>query len=513
MGINDTYASNLGGGWIFISILLFIIGLGLLITIHELGHLMFAKIFKVYCTDFSIGFGPKIVHIKRKNAETAFNIGVLPLGGYVAMYNGDEDDELPEGVKIPPERSLRGVARWKRILIMLAGIMMNFALAFVIFFISSSCFPQTQPCIWLDVKEEALANVVLKDDTVGFGNNDYIFNHQITYQDGSWKSVSDAEKVSSKIFYLISNDSFALDGDTSGKKYVALITYQMQNINDTDISQNIFLVESDETVINEGTYYKKYPLVTDNQLTLYKNKENDSFLIPVLYAESLNRDVKFNNDTKEEDFNYRTDTEGKTIINEMSIKLKSGAESFNSLGVSFYKYEYWNGWNSFKVAGNMWLKSTTVIGESIGSLFVGKGWDQVGGPIAMYTQTTAILQNNPFYVYLNVWGMISVNLAIINLLPFPGLDGWQVLTEIVESCVNGVKKAKYNKKVKNNGVIDNEVVDSDASSTLEIGKAEVYKPWRIPKKVTLIMRIIGFILLGLFIIFIFVKDFIGLIGV
>ena len=72
-----------------LSLILFFIALGVLITIHELGHFIAAKSFKVYCSDFSIGFGPKIVNIKRKNGETNFKIGVFPVGGYVSMY-GEE---------------------------------------------------------------------------------------------------------------------------------------------------------------------------------------------------------------------------------------------------------------------------------------------------------------------------------------------------------------------------------------------------------------------------------------
>ena len=64
-----------------LSILLFLIALGVLITIHEFGHFIAAKSFKVYCTDFSIGFGPKILKIKRKKGETTFSLGILPFGG------------------------------------------------------------------------------------------------------------------------------------------------------------------------------------------------------------------------------------------------------------------------------------------------------------------------------------------------------------------------------------------------------------------------------------------------
>ena len=89
-----------------LSLVLFFIALGVLVTIHEFGHFIAAKSFKVYCTDFSIGFGPKIVKIKREKWETTFSIGVLPLGGYVSMLGEDDEESVPEGIVVTKERTL-----------------------------------------------------------------------------------------------------------------------------------------------------------------------------------------------------------------------------------------------------------------------------------------------------------------------------------------------------------------------------------------------------------------------
>ena len=73
----------------------------------------------------------------------------------------------------------------------------------------------------------------------------------------------------------------------------------------------------------------------------------------------------------------------------------------------------------------------------------------MGGPVAIFTQTTSILQNNPFNYYLKTWGIISVNLALFNLLPFPGLDGWQMLVTLIEGGVNFFKRIFYRNKYAN----------------------------------------------------------------
>lgn len=117
-----------------LNILLFLLALTAIICIHELGHLLAAKFFKVFCFEYSIGMGPRLYTKKFK--ETTFSIRALPIGGYVAMA-GEQD--LNEEVRqeynvdeIPKERTLPGIAIWKRIIIFLAGIIMNFILGYLI---------------------------------------------------------------------------------------------------------------------------------------------------------------------------------------------------------------------------------------------------------------------------------------------------------------------------------------------------------------------------------------------
>lgn len=92
-----------------------------------------AKLFNVYCHEFSIGMGPKL--FSKKGKETTYSIRALPIGGYVAMAG--EKDENPGGEEysdedIPKERTINGVHPIKRIIIMSAGIIMNFILALVL---------------------------------------------------------------------------------------------------------------------------------------------------------------------------------------------------------------------------------------------------------------------------------------------------------------------------------------------------------------------------------------------
>lgn len=109
------------------TLIYFIIILGVIVFIHELGHLLVAKAFNVYCREFAIGFGPVLKKIQGK--ETVYSIRALPLGGFVSMA-GESDVDVDD---IEFSRTLKGIHPFKRILIMLAGIFSNVVLAFVIF--------------------------------------------------------------------------------------------------------------------------------------------------------------------------------------------------------------------------------------------------------------------------------------------------------------------------------------------------------------------------------------------
>ncbi len=109
------------------TIVYFIVILGIIVFVHELGHLISAKAFNVYCREFSIGFGPVIKKIKRN--ETTYSIRALPLGGFVSMA-GEVGVDIED---IDPSRTLKGIHPFKRIIIMLAGVFANVVLAFVIF--------------------------------------------------------------------------------------------------------------------------------------------------------------------------------------------------------------------------------------------------------------------------------------------------------------------------------------------------------------------------------------------
>ena len=111
------------------TILATVVVLGVLIFVHELGHFLVAKRSGVGVLKFSLGFGPKLVGVKR--GETEYLLSALPLGGYVKMIGEDPSDQSPEAAD--PERSFSQKGVGARARIILAGPLANFALPVLIF--------------------------------------------------------------------------------------------------------------------------------------------------------------------------------------------------------------------------------------------------------------------------------------------------------------------------------------------------------------------------------------------
>lgn len=105
-----------------ISIIYFIIILSILILVHEGGHFFFAKLFKVRVNEFSLGMGP--VLLKKQKGETLYSLRALPIGGFVKMEGEDENSE--------DERAFNKLKVFKKIIIVIAGAILNIILGFLI---------------------------------------------------------------------------------------------------------------------------------------------------------------------------------------------------------------------------------------------------------------------------------------------------------------------------------------------------------------------------------------------
>lgn len=135
------------------TLIYFILLLGCIVFIHELGHFFWAKKSGVYCYEFSLGFGPKLFSFKRKNDETMYCVRLIPLGGYVSMAGEEVDDDG----EVPKDKKLYNKPWYKKLIIVLAGVINNFILAFVVLFVIALIYGSysTKPVIGVFSKHSA----------------------------------------------------------------------------------------------------------------------------------------------------------------------------------------------------------------------------------------------------------------------------------------------------------------------------------------------------------------------
>lgn len=422
--------------WI-VSVLLFIVSLGALITIHEAGHLSMAKLFKVYCHEFSIGFGPKILRVKKEGHETYFSIRAIPLGGYVSMF-GEGAEELEEFKNVPQERSLEGVKKWKKAIIVLAGVILNAVLAFVLIVISNLAFPIIQQTSIAAVKENSIAEVA------GIRTNDrikFIYPSCQETEDGikpfTYEYTDNDKIIHAGNFFIVDPNVTMVPESDPGVEHHYVATF-------------MFTGDKGNSVLTEGI--KLYPAISKDELSsnIYVNElfgewaklEGAPEYYPnfTLASYSPGANSNFN-------LNISLLLEDKTVTTK-SVEVKSVADGnkykWNDVGISFQtheeRYSFGEGMKqSFVDYGN----AASAVFRGLGVLFTG-GIRNMSGIVGIFETSATLYSNYTFATYLYFWGMISVNLAIFNLLPFPGLDGWQLLVTIVE----GVSHKKIPNKFK-----------------------------------------------------------------
>lgn len=110
------------------TILVAIFFFGIIVMVHELGHFTFAKLFKVKVNEFAMGMGPKL--LSKVKGDTRYSVRLFPIGGFVSMEGEDEDSE--------DERAFNKKPCWQRIVIVVAGALVNVLLGLIIVAVSLS---------------------------------------------------------------------------------------------------------------------------------------------------------------------------------------------------------------------------------------------------------------------------------------------------------------------------------------------------------------------------------------
>ena len=137
--------------------------LGIIVFIHEFGHFLFAKRAGIYVYEFSLGMGPRLLKFNRKNDETEYSLRLLPIGGYVQMAG----EEVEVDTNIPENMRMQSKSWMQKFLTIIAGIMFNFILSIVVFFIVGLVNGASQNKPYINYIEDGVnSNVVSVGDRI-----------------------------------------------------------------------------------------------------------------------------------------------------------------------------------------------------------------------------------------------------------------------------------------------------------------------------------------------------------
>ncbi len=137
------------------TLILFLLIIGLIIFVHELGHFVFAKRSGVFVYEFSLGMGPRIYSFRRPNDETIYSIRAFPIGGFVSMAG----EEITDDENVPKEKKMHAKPWGQRFWIITAGVIFNFLFAWVLLLFVGIVYgaPTNQPVIDKTVEGHEIA--------------------------------------------------------------------------------------------------------------------------------------------------------------------------------------------------------------------------------------------------------------------------------------------------------------------------------------------------------------------
>lgn len=307
-----------------LTIVALLVVLGVVVFVHELGHFLAARWAKVRVDTFSIGFGPALLKWKDKRG-TVWKISLLPLGGFVSIYGQEDMFSRKKYAELPKEKKIGhylSAPAWKQFIIIAAGVVMNFVLAWGIY---STLFAFRPKNIQLPVVGQVIQNSPAFESGVRAGDTVIrIDNKKIT----NWGEIIVAKELASN--------------------------------RDADVT----LVRGEKLVQVKISPAPRWGLVADGSKTEFRKKG----IFGALYSGAR-----------------ETYNQSKTLLVVMK-QIITGERSTKQLG------------------------SFITIAE-----------------------VSAKAMSEGFFALLSIIALLSVNLAVINLLPLPVLDGGYLLILIIEA--------------------------------------------------------------------------------
>lgn len=415
-------------GTIFIKAAQLILSLSILVVLHELGHFMFARLFKTRVEKFYLFFNPWFSLFKMKKGETEYGIGWLPLGGYVKISGMIDESLDSEAMSQPPQPwEFRSKPAWQRLLIMLGGVMMNFLFAMVIYIgvlyvWGESYLPTENVKYGIEVNEAGRQ--------IGFRNGDKILSVDNRYVENFMKIIPaivldggrtvQVERDGQKLDVQINESDLALI-----LKSKDLLTWRKPfDIHVGDVvkdspAEKAGLEKGDVFLRIDGQHFEFY----DQFAEYLENKKNSNIELNLLRdGNEIVKNVSVSDEGKLGFFPVFNNTdfiELATVKYGLLASIPAGIKHGIQTTADYLKH--------FRLLFKREARAYESLGgfATIGSIFPAT-WN--------------------WFSFWNMTAFISIILAIMNLLPIPALDGGHVmflLYELISGRKPGEKFMEY----------------------------------------------------------------------
>lgn len=402
---------------ILIGVLLF----ELIIFIHEFGHFITAKKSGIKVNEFSLGMGPKIFSFGK--GETKYSLRIFPIGGFCAMEG--EDEESPE------PRAFNNAKVWKRMIVVIAGAVMNIIFGFVLMFVVvvqqdsySSTEVQSFPATSFSSCTGLQSGDVIKEIN-GYGiSTSMDFNYPI--------STAELKTVDGSTLEIYKEDC----GNNLYNMAVSLVQDKNNKLSDEQVSKV-------NELLSKST----------NEIVKAKSKE-DAFSVYENYYKKINdacgiKDYKVEKIVEKEtrkrytaDILVERNGEEKLLKNVQFFTYTTKDNSDPQVSIDFYVKPIDKTIGSvISQTFKQTISTCKMIYASLGGLLTGKfGLKDMSGPIGIASAVTTVASeslssgfmsavNSIIYVMM----IITVNLGLFNMLPFPALDGGRFVFLIIEA--------------------------------------------------------------------------------
>lgn len=396
-----------------IPIIIAILFFGVIITIHEFGHFIFAKLFGVKVNEFAIGMGPTI--FKKQGKETKYALRLLPIGGFVSMEGEEEESE--------DSRAFCNQKTWKRMIIIAAGATFNIILGIIV-------------CFFL----------VGSEDLAGTNQILQFYDTAVSNQEGGLQAGDKIIKIDGKRVFSDYDVSFLMQRNGTGT-YSFVVERNGEKIDLPEVhfarrTGGNFSYSEDCIISSLSSKIKGFGLKDGDKIIKVNGEE-------IVKGEELISAIGSDDDYT---YDFTVEREGE-VLEFTDVKMAVVTVfDFVILG------EEKNVLNVTENAFGYALSMGRMVYLSLFDLLRGQyGMNDIAGPIGTISVITDIAEESiatfNWSQLFMIMAMITINIGLFNLLPVPALDGGHLFFMVFELIFRKKIPQKYESYIHAAGLV------------------------------------------------------------